>query len=129
MPLSQYRTGRSLRRASVLVLVRDEVPSIPLLRYWTGQALFLPHRITPVLHPPILSAATPVLYVPVPGGDYPGGPESSAFGSIPPAGLSRGIPNPRIKRIGGFYMQSQESRAVGSIPGMPRSPAYSRGYL
>lgn len=43
------------------------------------------------------------------GGDYPGGPESSAFGSIPPAGLSRGTPNPRIKRIGGFYMQSRRA--------------------
>lgn len=116
----------------------DGIPAVPLSWYWsrTGSSISLcsgtgrdelcpcPHhpRITPVLHPSIFPAASPNLSVAASGGDYAGCPESPAFDSIPPAGLSQGPPNPRVKRIAGVYMQS---RAVGSIPGMPQRPAAS----
>lgn len=119
----------------------DRVPAVPLSWYWsgTGSPISLcsgtgrdelcpcPHhsRITAVLHPPIIPAAPPALSVAASGGNYAGYPESPAFGSIPPAGLSQGTPNPRVKRIAGVYMENRESRAVGYIPGMPRRPAAS----
>lgn len=124
IPLSRYRTGRGRRRPSVLVLVRDGVPSIPLLRHRTGRAPCCLHHpsITPVLHPPLFSAAPPALSVPVSGGDYPGGPESPAFGSIPPAGLCRGTPNRRVKRIAGVYNAEPGEPGSGLRPGNAGEP-------
>lgn len=119
----------------------DGVPAVPLSWYWSGRGSPIslcsgtgrdelcpcPHhpRITAVLHPPIFPTAPLAFSVAASGGNYAACTESPAFGSIPPAGLSQGTPNPQVKRIAGVYMENRESRAVGYIPGMPRSPAAS----
>lgn len=112
IPLLWYRTETRSPPSLCPSTGLDGVPAVRLSWYWsgmgspvslcsaTGRDELCPcshhPRITPVLHPPIFSSATPALSVPAPGGDYPGGSESSAFGCIPPASLSRGTPNPRI---------------------------------
>lgn len=121
-PLSRYRTGRGPRRLSVLV--RDGVPSISLLRYWTGRALSLlpppPHHAGPA--PAHFPRSHPQLPLSLPSvASTPGVPRvprsaPSCLQGFPGEPLIPGLTgSPEFTCRAGQWAPSRECRSRGNL--------------